>query len=477
MKKVVSLILSLVLMISTASLTVQADNDGVKIKLNGELKTLVAYNIKDNNYFKLRDIANLLKGTEAEFDVIWNESKQAIELLSKTPYSTEEALTSEIIKNPVAKSSYVPIYKDGATVLLGAYNIADNNYFKLRDVASAINFGVDWNETEGIIEINTNKGYEYPASSSFGLNTQYLSFIGKTKAEIDNLLGNSKYSWEWGMSTYSGNVMIGWNSLGEEPTDNSNAVSMYIPLDKLFFNCPSTVSKDQIKDLFSSSKEEYNEMDGESVLMVNYCGKVLAFYPDYGLTSSSSAFINIMTNYENPNIESIQITNSAEAPITPVKNSSAYYDYAVAHDSEFWRINQDWRDDKEYYYLVDVDHDGQKEMVVKLGCGVGIYKEINGIVEEIYYDRLTGSSGSLHYWVAKYNGNDYIIYTSASSDEYKTLYTLKNGELVKFKTSILINYTNRTDYTIDRKLVSEEEYNNYINSIEFINGMTIDGLK
>ena len=112
--------------------------------------------------------------------------------------------------------------------------------------------------------------------------------------------------------------------------------------------------------------EEYNEMDGESVLMVNYCGKVLAFYPDYGLTSSSSAFINIMTNYENPNVESIQITNSSEVPNTPVKNSSAYYDYAVAHYSEFWRINQDWRDDKEYYYLVDVDHDGQKKWLLNL---------------------------------------------------------------------------------------------------------------
>ena len=116
-------------------------------------------------------------------------------------------------------------------------------------------------------------------------------------------------------------------------------------------------------------------------------------------------------------------------------------------------------------------------MVVKLGCGVGIYKEINGIVEEIYYDRLTGSSGSLHYWIAKYEGNDYIIYTSASSDEYRALYTLKNGELIRLKTSSVINYTNSSDYRIDYKSVSKTEYNNYVNSIEFIDGMTIDGLK
>ena len=86
MKKLVSLLLTLVIMISAVGLTAYADNGGTKVKLNGEMKTLVAYNIKDNNYFKLRDIANLLKGTQAEFDVIWNSEKGAIELLSKTAY-------------------------------------------------------------------------------------------------------------------------------------------------------------------------------------------------------------------------------------------------------------------------------------------------------------------------------------------------------------------------------------------------------
>ncbi len=483
MKKLVSLLLAILIMVCGSGCSAQSNTDtkpetnnvGVKIKLNGEMKNLVAYNIKDNNYFKLRDIANLLKGTEAEFDVIWNESKQAIELLSKTPYSTDEALTSEEIKNPIAKSSFVPIYKDGATVLLGAYNIADNNYFKLRDVASAIDFGVDWNASEEIIEINTNKGYEYPTSSAFGLNTQYLSYIGKTKAEIDKILGSGKYSWEWGMSTYSGNVMIGWNSLGGEPTESSNAVSMYIPLEKLFFNCPQTLSKDQIKGLFSSSNEGYNEMDGETVLTVNYCGKVLAFYPDYGLSSSSTSFINIMTDYPNPNIESIQITNSADAPSTPaVSQNSAYYDYAVAHDSEFWAINQNWRDDKEYYYLADVDQDGQKEMVVKIGCGISVYKETNGKVELIFTDPLEESAGSYGYTVAKYDGKDYIGYARGGSDEYTALSIVQNGNLKKVKESFNIVFE---EFMLDGQSVSKSAYDSYKNSIEYPSGISINGLK
>ncbi len=312
MKKFLSLLLTLTLITGLFCTCTFAETNGIKLSLNGEVRSLVAYNIKDNNYFKLRDIANLLKGTEAEFDVIWNESRGAIELLTNTPYSTNEALTSETLKNPVATSSYVPIFKDGATVFLGAYNIADNNYFKLRDVAAVIDFGVDWDEVNEVINIDTKNSYIYPTSSSFGLNTKYLSFFGKTKAEVDRILGNGSYSYEWGMTTYSNDLMVGWNSIGVDPSDDNCAMSMYIPLRELFFACPATLTKDQIISQFNTWEDGYSEMDDESVLLVNYCGNTLMFFPDYGLTGDSYAFINNANPYINPNTDVIQITNSAE---------------------------------------------------------------------------------------------------------------------------------------------------------------------
>lgn len=112
-------------------------------------------------------------------------------------------------------------------------------------------------------------------------------------------------------------------------------------------------------------------------------------------------------------------------------------------------------------------------MVVKIGCGVGIYKEVNGKVEQVFYDRLADSSGSVHYWVAKYDNKDYIIYTSASSSQYQVLYTLNNGKLNKVKSSMIVN----VDYTINDNTVSEKEYNNYINSIEYPSGISINSLK
>ncbi|MDF2950179.1 MAG: copper amine oxidase, partial [Sedimentibacter sp.] len=41
-------------------------------------------------------------------------------------------------------------------IQLKAYNIDNNNYFKLRDIAEYIDFEVDWDNTTNSILINTN---------------------------------------------------------------------------------------------------------------------------------------------------------------------------------------------------------------------------------------------------------------------------------------------------------------------------------
>jgi len=51
------------------------------------------------------------------------------------------------------------IYLDGKEVQFDAYNIGGSNYFKLRDVGQALDFGVDWDGEINTIIINTEKGY------------------------------------------------------------------------------------------------------------------------------------------------------------------------------------------------------------------------------------------------------------------------------------------------------------------------------
>lgn len=134
---------------------VEAVTTASKVLVNGKSVEFKAYNINGNNYFKLRDLAQALSGTGKQFDVTWDSSKNAINLLSSTAYSP---VGGEFAKDSIAKAtatvSTSQIYKDNALAALTAYNINGNNYFKLRDIAQAFNFSVNWVNDGGSGTIN-----------------------------------------------------------------------------------------------------------------------------------------------------------------------------------------------------------------------------------------------------------------------------------------------------------------------------------
>jgi hypothetical protein len=130
------------------------------VLVNGINVAFDAYNINDNNYFKLRDLAFAITGSEKQFEVKWDDAKNAINLLSGDPYTVvggEMTAKGAGNKTPTLTSS--KIYLDGKEVALTAYNIEGNNYFKLRDIGQAFDFGVDWDGAANTIVIDTSKGY------------------------------------------------------------------------------------------------------------------------------------------------------------------------------------------------------------------------------------------------------------------------------------------------------------------------------
>lgn len=131
------------------------------VLVNGEKVSFDAYNIDGNNYIKLRDLAMAISGTKKQFSVTWDAVKNAINLISASNY---EAVGGELTKGDGAtKTGYVTtskIYKDGAVVSLSGYNINNNNYFKLRDVAQAFNIGVEWDGITNTVVIDTLKDYK-----------------------------------------------------------------------------------------------------------------------------------------------------------------------------------------------------------------------------------------------------------------------------------------------------------------------------
>jgi hypothetical protein len=130
------------------------------VLVNGANIAFDAYNINDNNYFKLRDLAFILSGTEKQFEVGWDGAANAIALTSGKAYT---AVSGEMEGKGAGNKSASPtnskIYLDGEAIALTAYNINNNNYFKLRDIGQAFDFGVTWDGTKNTIVVDTSVGY------------------------------------------------------------------------------------------------------------------------------------------------------------------------------------------------------------------------------------------------------------------------------------------------------------------------------
>ncbi|HOM03537.1 MAG TPA: WG repeat-containing protein [Acetivibrio sp.] len=130
------------------------------VLVNGSPVAFDAYSINGNNYFKLRDLAYVLNGTGKQFEVTWDSVNKAINLIPDKSYTVsggEMATGSK--NNATAYPSSATVYINGKAVELTAYTINGYNYFKLRDIGKAFDFGVIWDGTANTIRIDTSGSY------------------------------------------------------------------------------------------------------------------------------------------------------------------------------------------------------------------------------------------------------------------------------------------------------------------------------
>lgn len=142
------------------------------VYVNGKAVKFESYTINGNNYFKLRDLAQVLRGTNKQFEVTWNPNVLGpgvdgfvdkggfINLISNTPYTTVGGeLKAGDGKTKTCTLSKSIIAKDDVPITPTAYTINGNNYFKLRDIGQLFDFGVEWDGNRNAIMIDTNKVY------------------------------------------------------------------------------------------------------------------------------------------------------------------------------------------------------------------------------------------------------------------------------------------------------------------------------
>lgn len=131
-----------------------------KVMLDGKSVSFDAYNINENNYFKLRDLAYVLNTSTKQFSITWDGVNNSIVLNSGQPYTSvggEMAINAMTDVTPVPTTSKMSL--DGKVIDFKAYTIGENNYFKLRDVGIAFDFNVSWNGPAETIEIDTAGAY------------------------------------------------------------------------------------------------------------------------------------------------------------------------------------------------------------------------------------------------------------------------------------------------------------------------------
>lgn len=156
-----------------------------KVFVDGKQVEIAGYAINGNNYFKLRDIAMAVKGSKAQFNVVWDKKTGAVEMYTGQAYSPVGGEMSKIPSDTQQASASVSnLQKDGSKAELTGYNIAYNNYFKLRDVAKTFDFEVTWDEKNRQVNIDTSKDYTEETTGKDILPTQKTLLVSKADVNM-----------------------------------------------------------------------------------------------------------------------------------------------------------------------------------------------------------------------------------------------------------------------------------------------------
>lgn len=135
---------------------ISATRSSADLRVNGEKVTVNGYNVNDSNYFKIRDIAMLLSNTSKSFNVEWDSKNNAIKIVPGEDYvPIGGELSSDIGEYLDVIENSTPIYVNDKETAITAYNINGSSYFKIRDIADAADFEIEWDGEAQTINIIT----------------------------------------------------------------------------------------------------------------------------------------------------------------------------------------------------------------------------------------------------------------------------------------------------------------------------------
>ena len=190
-RKILSALLALVILAAplTSACAATVSPSTQKLKVDGAVVSAMVYNIDDSNYFRLRDIAYVLRNTDKRFEVGYDAASNTV-LLTTGAFYTGAAPTGEAVRNPAYSLSSQTIRLDGRNVTMTAYNIDNYNFFKLRDLGDRLGFTVGYDETDRAMLITTKEaaavtGLQFSTTDRSGAAVDQSVFAGHALTMIN----------------------------------------------------------------------------------------------------------------------------------------------------------------------------------------------------------------------------------------------------------------------------------------------------
>ena len=121
------------------------------------------YNIDGYNYFKLRDVAWLLRSTGSRFSVSWDANTRSVSVVTGADYVPDgsEIKARDLPKATIAaagESRQTLLINGAANSTLKAFLIGDYNFFQLRDLGKALNFDVSYDTATSTMLVTSRAG-------------------------------------------------------------------------------------------------------------------------------------------------------------------------------------------------------------------------------------------------------------------------------------------------------------------------------
>lgn len=128
------------------------------VLIDGSVYELSAYKTGGTNYVRLRDVASLLNGTDRSFEITYTYAADSVQITTGTAYTPTGRELSALDSGKIMTRSHEQnLTTDGQENKVKTYKVAGTNYMKLRDIAEAAGFEVDWDNAEGNVIIQAKK--------------------------------------------------------------------------------------------------------------------------------------------------------------------------------------------------------------------------------------------------------------------------------------------------------------------------------